>query len=139
MPLFHLRYFPSHLSAVLSNRGWIMLSVLGPIFYSTYSTHFFRSNFHFFTYYHFCTNSLLQCLLHSHSDGVTTVMKNTALDWVCQHMHTVRGEKQTDNEKCPHLALLPQGAAYWTSSVIAFILHICKTNTLLIFSMLRCT
>lgn len=41
MPLFHLRYFPSHLSAVLNNRGWIMLSVLGPVFYSTYSTHFF--------------------------------------------------------------------------------------------------
>lgn len=49
------------------------------------------------------------------------------------------GSRVISSEECPHLALLLQGTTYWTSTVIAFFLDICKTSTLLRFSMLRCT
>lgn len=45
IPLLHLRYFPSHLSALLTKAGQIMLSILDHIFYSYIFCSLFSSCF----------------------------------------------------------------------------------------------
>lgn len=90
-----------------------MLSVLEHIFYSyilyrIFVLVFYKSYFHFFAYYHFCT--YFWCLLHSHTDGVITAMKNTT--WgECANTCTLLGVGNglDSNEKYLHLALLLQG------------------------------
>lgn len=64
-----------------------MFLFLGMNFTPTYSTHFFPHGFPemIFAYSHFCT--YFWCLLHSHAGGVLAVMKNTALELVCQRAY----------------------------------------------------
>lgn len=120
-----------------------MLSVLGHVFYSYIFHSLFSS----------CFTEAISISLHitisvpiSDVCFIAVLMGwsqawKTPLWSECANMLVLKGvgNRLMSDEKYPHLALLLRGAPYGTSIVITFILHIGRTNTLLRFSMLRCT